>query len=141
MTIFCSATENESAYEMLSMPWNSKEYPNVFVLQVSATPWNLQTVQTRIENTEVIQNSTTDEISVLDNASRDRYRREKFKLNEVQWINSHESDLKRGKECRLVVSIHSTILNSKAKKIDNPPRHLQSIIPKNNRLFANYSGK
>ena len=95
---------------MLSMPWNSEDYPNVFVLQISATPWNLQTVNTRIENIEVIQNSKTDEISELDGASRDRYRREKFKLNEVQWINSHESDLKRGKECRLVVSIRSMIL-------------------------------
>ena len=94
---------------MLSSPWNSDEYPNVFVFQISATPWNLQTVNTRIENIEVIQNFKTDEISQIDVASSDRYRREKFKLNEVKWINSHESDLRKGKMCRLVVSTNVII--------------------------------
>ena len=85
------------------MPWNSQDFPNVFVFQISATPWNLQTVNSRIENTEVIQDSRTGKISKLDH-DKDKYRREKFKLNEVQWMSSHESDLKIGKKCRLVVS-------------------------------------
>ena len=113
--IFFSATgredihDKESAYEMLTSPWNSDDYPNVFVFQISATPWNLQTVNTRIENIDVIQNLQTGEISELDVASTDRYRREKFRLNEVKWINSHESDLRKGKMCRLVVSTNVII--------------------------------
>ena len=35
--------------------------------------------------------------------------------------------------------LESIILKIIGKKIDNPPCHLQSIIPENNRLFANYS--
>ena len=94
---------------MLTSPWNSDDYPNVFVFQISATPWNLQTVNTRIENIDVIQNLQTGEICELDVTSTDRYRREKFKLNEVKWINSHESDLRKGKMCRLVVSTNVII--------------------------------
>ena len=101
--------DKESPYEMLTSPWNSDDYPNVFVFQISATPWNLQTVNTRIENIDVIQNLQTGEISELDVVSTDRYRREKFKLNEVKWINSHESDLRKGKMCRLVVSTNVII--------------------------------
>ena len=37
--------------------------------------------------------------------------------------------------------LESIILKIIGKKIDNPPCHLQSIIPENNRLFANYSSK
>ena len=35
--------------------------------------------------------------------------------------------------------LESIILKIIGKKIDNPPCHLQSIIPENNRLFTNYS--
>ena len=37
--------------------------------------------------------------------------------------------------------LESIILKIIGKKIDNPPCHLQSIIPENSRRFANYSSK
>ena len=37
--------------------------------------------------------------------------------------------------------LESIILKIIGKKIDNFSCHLQSIIPENNRLFANYSSK
>ena len=91
-----SATRREddldTPYSQLSNPWNSEDFPNVFVLQISATPWNLQTVNSRIENIDVFQDPSTGQMSK--NEIKDNYRRGKFKLNEIQWMNSHESNLK-----------------------------------------------
>ena len=113
MNYFFSATAREdvkgtpSPYEKLIKPWNSQDYPNVIVLSVSATPWNLQTVNTKINRKrEVIQDSKSGEISEFKEADdiHDRYKRSKFSLHEIPWMGSHESDLKQGiKKCRLVV--------------------------------------
>ena len=110
-----SATRREddldTPYSQLSNPWNSEDFPNVFVLQISATPWNLQTVNSRIENIDVFQDPSTGQMSK--NEIKDNYRRGKFKLNEIQWMNSHESNLKIGKECRLIVRYYWSHLQNK----------------------------
>ena len=104
-----SATSSKSSdsqytpYEDLARPWNSEEFPNVFVLQISATPWNLQTINTRISDLEVFQDPKTHQLIEANLNTTHRYKRGKFKLNEIEWVSSHESDLKIGKKYRLVV--------------------------------------
>ena len=41
--------EKKKAYDSLVNSWNDEEFPNVFVLQVTATPYNLLTVNSRLD--------------------------------------------------------------------------------------------
>ena len=89
-------------YQKLAKPWNSEDFPNVFVLMVSATPWNLQTVNTKIKKTEASIDPNND---YMINPYARSGGRNNFILNEVHWSDSHEGDLIAGKKCRLVVSL------------------------------------
>ena len=68
--------ERKTPYSKLAESWNSKDFPNVVVLLVSATPWNLQTINTRINRlTEIKIDPNNDyEIRAVDDQSGDRYK-------------------------------------------------------------------
>ena len=96
-----------SPYAKLAGSWNSEDFPNVVVLLVSATAWNLQTSTSRIDRTtEVLFDPTREyEIREIQRENTDRYRRTKTLLHEVHWNNHLESELKIGKHCRLLVRV------------------------------------
>lgn len=96
-----------SPYAKLAGSWNSEDYPNVVVLLVSATAWNLQTSSSRIDrSTEVLIDPSREyEIREIQRENTDRYRRTKTLLHEVHWNNHLESELKYGKDCRLLVRV------------------------------------
>lgn len=94
--------ENTTPYSRLALPWNSEEFPNVFVLLVSATPWNLLSVTSKIHFQEVCMDLKNSEIYVPEASIKNR---KKFKLHHIQWSDSHESDLKIGKPCRIMVCL------------------------------------
>ena len=98
--------QRKTPYSKLAESWNSREYPNVVVLLVSATPWNLQTINTRINRLSEIKIDPNNdyEIRAVDDQSGDRYKRSKTLLHEVQWNHHMESELRNGKQCRLLVS-------------------------------------
>ena len=98
------ATTNEdrsTPYSKLASTWNSEDFPNVFVLLVSATPWNLLSVKSKIPEKLVYMDPKNDyEISEAVPNLKDR---KQFNLHTIQWSDSYESDLKIGKTCRLMV--------------------------------------
>lgn len=78
------ADEKETAYSKLLADWNSDQYKNVVVVMVSATPWNLLTVRSKLEN-----NAHPDDKSL--------------RLHVCGWTESLEGDFKQGKEMKLLV--------------------------------------
>ena len=68
---------------------------------VSATPWNLQTVQTRFEPTEV--GYKNGQLSIVDGLSSGREFKKKFKLYETKWSESYVRAFEEGKEVLLMV--------------------------------------
>ena len=99
--------QRKTPYAKLAEHWNSTEYPNVIVLLVSATPWNLQTINTKIDRTSEININPNRkyEITAVDPQSSDRYKRSKSLLHEVHWNHHLEGEILRGKQCRLLVSL------------------------------------
>ena len=67
---------------------------------VSATPWNLQTVKTRFELTEVGWKNDTLEIIGSQVSGRTQ---KKFNLHEMNWSDSYNKAFKEGKEVLLMV--------------------------------------
>ena len=90
-----------SSYEIFANLWNSDEHPNVINLMVSATPWNLQTVKTRFESTEV--GWKNDVLEIIRGQVSGRAYRKKFKLHEMNWSASYNKAFKEGKEVLLMV--------------------------------------
>ena len=69
---------------------------------VSATPWNLQTVRTRIESTEV--GWKDGKIEKIDGQVSGRAYHRKFNLHEMNWSASYDKAFKDGKEVILMVN-------------------------------------
>ena len=77
---------NETPYHKLIKDFNSDDYPNVFVLLVTATPWNLMTEASKLEKTEAMWNDqgvleivdATKGLSAMNNHN-------KFPLHEIDW--------------------------------------------------------
>ena len=93
--------DNSTPYSKLAF-WNSQDFPNVFVLLVSATPWNLLSVKSKVPNREVSMEPRKD-YQIIETGP-DRKNRRKFDLHKIQWSDSYESDLRIGKACRIMVS-------------------------------------
>ena len=92
-----------SSYEIFANQWNSEEHGNVINLMVSATPWNLQTVRTRFELTEVGWNDN--KLETIDDQVSGRAYHRKFKLHEMNWSASYDKAFKDGKEVILMVIV------------------------------------
>ena len=72
-----------------------------FLFQVTATGWNLQTVQTRFEQTEV--GWKNGELEILDDQVSGRAFRKKFHLYEIKWANTLDKTFQEGIEVILMV--------------------------------------
>ena len=68
---------------------------------VSATPWNLQTVKTRFELTEVGWKNDT--LEIIGSQVSGRAYQKKFNLHEMNWSDSYNKAFKEGKEVLLMV--------------------------------------
>ena len=75
---------------------------------VSATPWNLQTVKTRFESTEV--GWKNDMLEIIQGQVSGRAFRKKLKLHEMNWSASYNKAFKEGKEVLLMVIIFNSII-------------------------------
>lgn len=84
--------KRETPYSTLLASWNSTQFPNVIVLLVSATPWNMLTVQTKLENIEIPDPSNPKRV---------------VRLNVCSWEDGQEGDFMQGKEMRLLVMKYS----------------------------------
>lgn len=93
--------DRETPYSKLLSPWNSEDYPNVFILMVSATPWNLLSVSSKLPKRNVTMNPKND-YEISESESNFKNRRE-FNLHQIHWSDSHESNLKIGKKVRIMV--------------------------------------
>ena len=72
-------SKKETPYSTLLNYLNSDEYPNILVLLVTATPWNLLTVSSKLRQTEILLDNdgslkSCDEVS----ASRKIIRKQQF---------------------------------------------------------------
>ena len=94
--------DNQTAYQIYANEWNSQDYPRVINIMVSATPWNLQTVNTKFESTEVGEKEG--ELVIVKNQTERRKFKRTFFMYEVDWTLSHGGKFNRGRKLRLMVS-------------------------------------
>ena len=93
----------ETPYSKITQHYNSRDYPNVIIVLVTATPWNLLTVSSKLPKTEVMFNPDNGRLekcegtlSVLDN---DR----KHLLHLIEWNQGIDRSFQDGKDLRLMV--------------------------------------
>ena len=60
--------KRQTPYSSILQHYNSQEYPNVIVLLVTATPWNLLTVSSKLSDSEVMYDPITRELKSCDDA-------------------------------------------------------------------------
>ena len=97
--------KRETPYSKLLNYLNSEDYPNVIVLLVTATPWNLITVSSKIRATEIkIVENGEFQSTKGDLASKEDHRR--TPLHQIRWIHGFESDYRQGKKMKLMVSLY-----------------------------------
>ena len=100
--------KRDTPYENLLNFLNSEEYPNVVVLLVTATPWNLLTVSSKLErSTEVILNAKKEVLPLDNSISKDSYKR--IPLHEITWNHGYEGTFIAGKKTKLMVSYIFTV--------------------------------
>ena len=58
----------QTPYSSILQHYNSQDYPNVIVLLVTATPWNLLTVCSKLSDSKVMYDPNTGELKSCDNA-------------------------------------------------------------------------
>ena len=98
------ATKKETPYSKLLNYINSEEYPNIIVLLITATPWNLLTVSSKVERTEVrIGDNGEPESCEGDLPYLEAHR--KTPLHEIAWNQGYEGEYLMGKKIKLEVII------------------------------------
>ena len=93
--------KRETPYSSLLNFLNSDDYPNVIVLLVTATPWNLITISSKIEKTEVKHDNDGRLISCQGTLSALETNR-KVPLHEIPWNHGYEGDFRVGKKLKLM---------------------------------------
>ena len=94
--------KQKTPYEYLIDDFNSDDYPNVIVLLVTATPWNLMTAASKIPKTEALRNDQgTLEIVTSDTGLSAKNNHSKFPLHEVEWNQGQEGNFQKGKQIKL----------------------------------------
>ena len=95
--------KSETPYSKLTQHYNSKDYPNIIILLVTATPWNLLTVSSKLPKTEVMFNPRNGQLekdkgtlSALDNDK-------KVPLHEIQYHHCIDRSFQDGKDLKLMV--------------------------------------
>ena len=98
------ATKRETPYSKLLNYINSEDYPNIIVLLITATPWNLLTVSSKVERTEVrIGDNGEPESCEGDLPYLEAHR--KTPLHEIAWNQGYEGEYLMGKKIKLEVII------------------------------------
>ena len=94
--------KSETPYSKLTQHYNSQDYPNIIILLVTATPWNLLTVSSKLPKTEVMFNPRNGRLekgqgtlSALDN---DR----KVPLHEIQYHHCIDRSFQDGEDLKLM---------------------------------------
>ena len=99
--------KRETPYSFLSSEFNSDDYPNVIVLLVSATPWNLMTVLTKLEKEVVICSPQGDngigKLESKEGTLSSLKTKQEIQLHEIAWNHGQEGDLLNGKKVKIMV--------------------------------------
>ena len=98
----CRKNKKETPYHFLINDFNSDDYPNVIVLLVTATPWNLMTASSKLETSEAIWgNEGTLELPP-EGALSAKNNHKKVPIHEIKWNEGQEGDLLKGKKTKLM---------------------------------------
>ena len=95
--------KRETPYSKLLNYINSEKYPNVIVLLVTATPWNLLTVSSKIERTE-IKIAKDGQLESCEGELPYLETHRKTRLHEITWNHGFEGDYRVGKKVILEVN-------------------------------------
>ena len=99
--------KRETPYSFLSSEFNSDDFPNVIVLLVSATPWNLMTVLTKLENEVVLCSPQGDngvgKLESMEGTLSSLKTKQAIQLHEIAWNHGQEGDLLNGKKVKMMV--------------------------------------
>ena len=95
--------KRETPYSLLVNWANSEDYPNVIVILVTATPWNLVTTGTKLPQTQV-EYDENGRLKSSDKTLAAIKNHRKTKLHEITSSHQYEGDLSVGKKTKLMVS-------------------------------------
>ena len=99
-----TAKGEESAYSTLLNPLNSDDYPNIVVLMITATPFNLLTTVSRFENTRVHIDPISNEVRPKEKYSGlALFKPPSQNLHKISWNNSFQAEFQSGKEVRMML--------------------------------------
>ena len=94
--------KNSPAYQWVSSHFNSVDYPNVVVVKISATPWNLVTLTSRFDLQTTVNMDSEGRI-VADQAGI-ASRQSNTKLHLIDWDEGMIAQIRLGYRVKLLVS-------------------------------------
>ena len=94
----------QTPYSSILQHYNSQEYPNVIVLLVTATPWNLLTVSSKLSDSLVMYDPKTGALQACDDSLAAIHTNRKINLHKIPWNYGHEREIQEGKELKLMVN-------------------------------------
>ena len=95
--------KQETPYSSILKHYNSQEYPNVIILLVTATPWNLLTVSSKLSDSMVMYDPTTGDLQSCDDSLAAIHTNRKTHSHQIPWNYGHEREIQEGKEIKLMV--------------------------------------
>ena len=95
--------KQETPYAMLLNYLNSDDYPNIIVLLVTATPWNLLTASSKLRKTEVILDESGNLVPCGRGLESKKANR-KVLLHEITWNHGYEGNFRKGNKTKLQVT-------------------------------------
>ena len=101
-TSMTDKSKKETPYSALLNYLNSDDYPNILVLLVTATPWNLLTVSSKLRKTEILLDNDGS-LKPCHNVNASRKNNRKQLLHEITWNHGFEGDFRVGKKIKLMV--------------------------------------
>lgn len=100
----------ETPYSKLVNPWNSQDFPNVVVIMVTATPWTLLTINSKLSSIVLGFNTETEDYHIFPNDDRRNMPNgivcKTFPLHHVRWINAMTGNFENGHKLKLVVFVN-----------------------------------
>ena len=103
-TSMTDKSKKETPYSALLNYLNSDDYPNILVLLVTATPWNLLTVSSKLRRTEEVLLDNDGSLKSCDSTNASRKTDRKQLLHEITWNHGFEGDFRVGKKTKLMVN-------------------------------------
>ena len=110
----------ESMYEEKVNYFNSDDHPNVILIFMSATPWNLMTESSRFSKIEIGYSPITKKYEFVEGQTKARQLTNVSKLFDVPWSLATGQEYSKGRKVRLLVS-NMSLCHRKIKiKSHNP---------------------